>query len=57
MQSLPTLNSVGLYVSNAPAADLQEFLNVLFSVVHLIPPYRPPADPLGRDRKSARRPL
>jgi polysaccharide biosynthesis/export protein len=34
MQSFPVQNKDVLYVSNAPAADLQKFLNLVFSVVY-----------------------
>jgi polysaccharide export outer membrane protein len=34
MQSFPISNKDVLYVSNAPAAELQKFLNLVFSVAY-----------------------
>jgi polysaccharide export outer membrane protein len=36
MQSFPVSNKDVLYVSNAPAAELQKFLNLVFSVAYPI---------------------
>jgi len=36
MQSFPVSNKDVIYISNAPATELQKFLNLVFSVIYPI---------------------